>query len=350
MYFIFKRLPLLLLVALVGCDNQFTKIIDDNWIKDPEVCEEDSTTVNFKQVAYWTPDDSDNIELVDFSMLTHIIYSSIIVNADASLVMLEDDDEELLEDLVTYAQPYSVKTAVSLGEWVSSNDSNFNTIAGSTTLTDTFVDNVIDFLDDYELEGVDIHWQTIESDDESDEFEKLLKALSKELVKEGKFLSMTVPSGEDYKTANRISSDLFDYVDFVNVIVFDEVDSDDFNASLQDAKDAIEYWTDRCLIKNKLVLGVPFYSVGSTTRSYDYLLRDDLDYVCVDNSRGRDYNGIPTIIDKTDYALSNAGGMMMRSLEQDVYARNNDDLDYSEYSLLNVINETVLGNEVSVCQ
>ena len=40
--------------------------------------------------------------------------------------------------------------------------------------------------------------------------------------------------------------------------------------------------------------------------------------------------------------------MMMRSLEQDIYQRNSDDIDYSDYSLLNVINETALGNEVTV--
>ncbi len=42
--------------------------------------------------------------------------------------------------------------------------------------------------------------------------------------------------------------------------------------------------------------------------------------------------------------------VLMKSLDQDIYQRNNDDIDYNEYSLLNVLNETVLGNEVTLCQ
>jgi len=345
----YKTLPLLLLFSLFGCEeNQFTDVIDDNWIKDPVVCEDDTTPVTFKKVAYWTPDDSDNIERVNFSSLTHVNYASIIFNADGTVNTPDDIDP--LEDLVTYAHSANVKVAISIGEWVDADDSNFNTIAKDKALTKTFVDNISDFIDDYELDGLDVNWQTIDSEDESDNLKYLLEQLSDELKENGKFLSMTAPSGEEEKQTNLLSTEVFTYVDFINVMAFDSTNDDSLHSSLQDAKDAITYWTERCVVKNKLVLGVPFYSRGNAVQSYDYLIRDDISYACIDESERRDYNGIPTIVEKTNYALSNAGGMMMRSLEQDVYQRDNDDTDYSEYSLVKVINETVLGNEVTVCQ
>ena len=350
---IYKSLSILLILGLTGCDdNQFTDVIGDNWIKDPEVCLEDTTPITFKKVAYWAPDavdsDNNNLDIIKFSSLTHVNYTSITLNADATLVT--PVDIEPLEDLVLEAHAQSVKVAISIGDWESTDNSVFNTIADDKALTQTFINNLIEFIDEYELDGVDINWQNIASESESNSFKALLEELSEELIKEGKFLSITAPSGEDDKAANKISTDNFQYVDFINVLAFDSSNDDSLHSSMQDAQDAITYWTERCVIKNKLVLGVPFYSRGNAVQSYDYLIRDDITYACVDESERRDYNGIPTIVDKTNYALSNAGGMMMRSLEQDIYQQNSDSIDYSEYSLVNVINETVLGNEVTVCQ
>jgi GH18 family chitinase len=350
---IYKSLPLLLLLLLAGCeDNQFTDVIADNWIKDVELCAADTTPVTFKKVAYWTPNainsDNDNLELINFSSLTHVNYSSIVLNNDGTLVT--PDDVDPLEDLVLLAHTQSVKVALSIGKWENADNTIFNTIANDKALTKTFINNLVDFIDEYELDGVDINWQNINSESESDSLEDLLEALSEELAEEGKFLSITAPSGEDETAANTISKDIYQYVDFFNVLAFDSTNNDSLHSSIQDAKDAISYWTDRCLIKNKLVLGVPFFSRGNAVQSYDYLIRDDINYACVDESERRNYNGIPTIMEKTNFALSNAGGMMMKSLEQDIYQRNNDNVDFSEYSLVNVINETSQGRGVNVCQ
>lgn len=335
-----------LFILLAGCDdNQFTDVIGDHWIKDPEVCLQDTTPVSFKKVAYWSPDDSDNLELVNFSSLTHVNYASISFNSDATLNIPEDI--EPLEDLVLLAHAQSVKVAISLGD---TDDTIFNSIAADKALTKTLVINISDFIEEYELDGIDIHWQSVDSDDESDRLKYLLKKLSAELKEQNKFLSMTVPPGENEKLANKLSTENFQYVDFMNVLAFDSTNKDSLHSSMQDAMDAINYWTQRCVVKNKLVLGVPFYSRGSAVRSYDHLIRDDINYACEDENERRNYNGIPTIIKKTNYALLNAGGVMMKSLEQDVYMRNNDKKDFSEYSLLNVINETALDNKVSVCQ
>lgn len=351
MSLIYKSFPLLLLLTLAGCDNQFGSLFrpDD---KEEQVCEADTTPVNFKKVAYWSPDedyDKDDLDRIDFTALTHIVYAHISVNSDGSLDPLSDENSEILEDLIAYAQNVGIKAAVSLGD---GNDNNFNTIASSSELTKNFVDEVVDFIDEYNLDGIDINWQTIDDNDESDNLKELLDELQEKLGPDGKFLSLAAPSGED-DSADNINDDIFQYVDFINVMAFDSTDNDGLHSSMEDAQEAVTYWTERCLIKNKLVLGVPFYSAGNAVRSYDYLIRDDISYACVDESERRNYNGIPTIMDKTNYAMLYAGGIMMKSLEQDFYARNNDDDDdpfiIDDYSLLNAINQTSLGNYVDLC-
>lgn len=340
----YKSLIFLFIFFLMGCDNQFTDIISDNWTEEDEVCDTDTTTVSFKKVAYWSYDEDtdDFLEDVDFSALTHILYSAVSVNSDGSLNAPEDDEEDALEDLVDYAHNAGIKVGVSLGD---GSDGNFNTIAESSSLTNNFVDKVIDFIENYDLDGVDINWQTINDDDESDNLEELLSELEDKLSDDGYFLSMTVSSGEDDSQADEVNNDLFDYVNFVNVMAFDLSDEDDLFYTLEDAEDSIEYWTGRCLIQNKLVVGVPFYSGGSAERSFNYIVEDDPHdgvYACEDKSEDRYYNGIPTIMDKTNYALLYAGGIMIKSLEQDAY-------ETTKYSLLDVINETSDGNLVDIC-
>jgi len=351
---IYKSLPLLLLLTLTGCDdNQFTSIIDDNWIVEPEVCADDTTSVDFKKVAYWSIDedyDEDDLALIDFSALTHVIYSAISVDASGTLATLSSDDEDALEALVNAAHSEGVKVAISLGD---GNDNNFNSIASSSSTTSDFVDSVVDFIADYDLDGVDINWQTIDDDDESDNLEELLDELNEQLSEDGHFISMVVTAGDDESQADEVNNDMFVYVDFVNVMAFQEADSDDFRFTLEETIESIDYWTSRCLIKNKLVVAVPFYSSGTAERSYDYIIRDEIEYACVDESEGRDYNGIPTIIDKTSYAMLYAGGITINSLEQDFYERSNDDATdafiIDDYSLVNAINQTSIGNYVDIC-
>jgi len=341
MSLIYKSLPLFLVFALTGCDNQFGSLFWHD--AEEEVCADDTTTVSFKKVAYWSPDegdDEDDLAIIDYSALTHIIYTSISVNSDGSLNLPEDDDEDIFQAFVDEASSAGIEVGVSIG---TGSDGNFNTIAEDSSLTSDFVEAVEDLIDDYGLDGIEINWTTISDDDESENLEELLDELEENLS--GSFLTMALPSGE-YDSADNIENDMFTYIDFANIHAFDSTDSDDLHSSLDDATDAISYWTSRCLIQNKLVLGVPFYSRDSgdntLSRSYDEILDDDTDNACQDEDSGDNYNGIPTITDKTTYAMIYAGGIMMNALEQDSY-------DYPSYSLLKAIDEVSDGIEVTIC-
>ncbi|MCG6200566.1 glycosyl hydrolase family 18 protein [Psychromonas antarctica] len=337
-----KILPsLLVLFSLTACDGIFESIIDDLESMEDAVCETDTTTVDFKRVGYWNGNDRDNLDDVDYSQLTYLFYTYLTVNADGSLNDFDVDEE--MEGFISDARTAGVTVGISIGG--PGYASTFETIANSSSITSTFVNNVITFLEDNDLEGVDLNWQT-PSDDEGELFEDLVEDLSEALWDDGYFFSISVISGvgDDEDLADVIDRSVFDYVDFVNVRAFDTDNSDDLHSSQQDAIDAIDYWTGRCLIQNKLVLGIPLYSAGDSVDTYADIIDFKRADACTDESQDRNYNGIPTVIYKTNYALSYAGGVMLMSLEEDTYK---DSL--LEYSLLNVMSETALGETVTLC-
>ncbi|MFT6925729.1 MAG: GH18 family chitinase [Psychromonas sp.] len=331
---------LLAVFSLSACEGIFGFMIDYDGEDD---CDTDTTSVSFKKVAYWDGDEMEYMDDPEYDQLDYLIYGYLEVNADGSLVAFDDDEQDDFEDMIATAQSEGVDVFISIGG-ADAGDSNFNTIAASSTLTNTFVDNVIEFVEDYDLDGVDLNWQTPGDDDEGELFEDLVEDLSDALWDDSYEFSISVISGvgDDDDIGDVIDNTVFDYVDFVNVRAFDTDNSDDLHSSMEDAEDAIDYWTGRCLIQNKLVLGIPLYSAGDAVDSYNDIVDESTSNACKDEDDDRNYNGIPTVIEKTEYALSNAGGVMMMSLEQDSY-------ENTDYLLLDVINETANYNTVSTC-
>ena len=360
-------LSLLVILSLTACDGLFSS---DNWDSDNE-CAEDTTDVDFKQVAYWIEDDINDLEDIadsdndiDYTQLTHLIFGYIYVKSDGSFdtnsngTLSDIDDSDDLKYIIGDLQNNGVEVFFSIGG--TSNSSNLETIAGDDDLTDDFIDNIIDLAEEYDLDGIDLSWQYPEDDDEGELFEDLVEALSDELDDEGLTFTIEVVSGldeeEDY--ADVIDSDVFDYVDFVNVKGFNinnddgDDDDDDLYLTTDDFLDVIDYWTDRCLIQNKLVVSIPVFgtSEDDDTETYYDIVDEKSDkstFACDDDDKasidGISYyfNAIPTVVEKAAYAETYAGGIMLKSLDQDY----NDD---SDYSLLNAIYQEVEGED-SIC-
>ena len=346
-------LSLLAIFSLTACQGLFSGVFADSWGQEEVVCEADTTAVTFKQVGYWLEGETDDLEDVDYDQLTHFIFGYLQVNADGSLASSEyignfqdsNNFKNIIEDI---QNDHGSKVFISIGG--DSSAINFTTIAADNALTSIFVDNVIDFVEQYDLDGVDLSWQFPDSDDEGELFEDLVKELSSELEDEGKLLTIEVVSGLDdsEELADTISSDLFAYVDFVNIRAFEIEGGDDSLLSTDDLLDVISYWIDRCLIQNKLVVGIPLYSGGVGEMTYAEILDDNIEHACDADDRvsiGSEYyyfNAIPTIIEKTAYAQTYAGGVVVMSLEQDSY-------DDPDYSVLRSINEAVVGNDNDIC-
>ena len=354
---------LFLTFSLMGCQGLFSTIADS--IDDTDTCDTDTTEVTFKQVAYWIESDPDYFEDIadsdndiDYSQLTHIIFGYVEVNADGSLDI--DDDINDLQTVITDIQSYGVKVIFSIG---GEDSSNLQTIAADDDLSDDFINNVVDLVNEYGLDGIDLSWQFPKDDDEGELFEDLVGELSSGLEDEDDDLLLTIEvvSGlddeEDY--ADVIPEDVFDGVDFVNIRAFNtnndenEDDDDDLYLTTDDMLDVIDYWTDRCLIQNKLVVGIPVYGTDSSvddTEDYADIVEEKSEksiFACDDDDRASidgDYyyfNAIPTVYEKTEYAETYAGGVALMSFDQDY-------ITDADYSLLNAIDLAIDGDD-TVC-
>lgn len=327
-----------------ACDSQ--DAIEEALTTQDVVCDEDTTDVDFKQIAYWSENDDETLEDIDFSRLTHIIYDQISVASDGSLIISDDLDDEL-DDLIEAVTDANTGTLVmfSIGS-----ASSLSAIASNDTAMDNFNDEIEDLFDDYAIDGIDINWQ-FPDEDEEDDFEDLIESVEETVHDESKLLSFVVASGEDESITDSVSEDAIDYADFVNVLAVESANDDDLHYTLEEAEESIEYWTgERCVVKKKLVLAIPAQGTSSEdlTKSYADILDHNLSDACLDRTESRTYyyyDGIPTVTDKTEYAQSNAGGVVLMSLQNDTY-----DEDYvDEYSLLMTINSQISGTPNTIC-
>jgi len=335
---------------LFGCDNKIEGYIEDLGENTDTVCEDDISTTGFKQVAYWSESDEDTLEDIDFSMLTHIIYNKVSVDSSGNLTIPDEDE---FEDMIDYAHDNGIYAMASIGN---SSDSAFNAIAASDDALDDFSDNLTDLIKDYDLDGIDINWQFPYEDEEGDRFENLMKEVDDVTSNECALFSYVVSGDYSYQDAtdDGVQDDVLDYGDFLNVMALDTIDDDDLHSSYADAQIGLAYWTARGVDSDRLILAIPAYSDGSGALDFGEIVGDDLDNACVDEASNVEdengnefddinYNGIPTVTSKTEYAQNNAGGVILRSLEQDYFD------DNGQYSLLATIYLQVLGTPNDIC-
>ncbi|WP_134276625.1 glycosyl hydrolase family 18 protein [Psychromonas algarum] len=331
-------------LSLISCKTR--DFIRDNWTKDPVVCDADTTPVDFKQIAYLSDLDEDVVDEIDFSMLTHIIYDKIAVNADGTLEISSDLDNDL-DDLMDAVTQANTGTLVLFS--IGSSGSEFKAIANSSSATLTFKRAIKSLFDDYSIDGIDINWQFPSAADE-DDFETLIESIEETVHDENKLLSFVVNAGDDSSLTDAVSDDALEHADFINILTLEKAnnDSDD---NLEDMKESVVYWKEeRCIVKNKLVVAIPAQGVSTDgqTKTFEDIFTHKNSDVCLDRTAARTfyyYNGIPTATDKTQYAQSSAGGVALISLENDLL----DPAHINDYSLLMTIDSQVNGTPNTIC-
>ena len=205
-------------------------------------------------------------------------------------------------------------------------------VAGEMAKTlgqNVFVDNKPGaVVDQYHLDGVDIDWEYPDQGQSSQNFLSLMKELRRALPE--KEISTAVISFGDY-TWLVIPSEVFELVDYVNVMTYDG----DIHGSLVEFEKGLEYWSGRGVPKEKINIGVPFYTRPSEIY-FAKLVQFDPAAAQVDsfeyNGSPEKYNGIPAVQAKTKLAMQNAGGIMFWALDHDAQG---------EYSLVKAIFEVV---------
>lgn len=326
-------LPFLCLF-LIGCtasSADLTRVVPtDTSVPQPTatLAPTPTPTPAFRVVGYVT--DSSIPALIPYDKLTHINYAFLIPNPDGTFQHMANGWK--IKEIVKRAHEQDVKVLISIGGW--GWDEQFETMASDSEARATFVRDAIAFADEYQLDGIDVDWEYPDAGESARNFSALMHALYEELHPKGKLLtSAVVALGSN---AEGIPDDVFEIVDFLNLMVYDG-DHGPGHSPYSYAVDSLQYWRERGLPQNKTVLGVPFYSQpGSIT--YTKLVQANPEAAKVDsiemNGATQYYNGVPTMKQKTKLALESASGIMIWVVTDDALG---------DASLLAAIDQTANG-------
>ena len=277
---------------------------------------------SFRIVAYAT--DAIVAEVIPYDKLTHINYSFLIPNADGTFMSLNNAWK--LESIVESAHSQNDRVSEAVGGW--GWDNEFEQMASQPESRATFVKNLKEIVDQYQLDGVDIDWEYPDPGESAQNFLALITKLREALP--GKLLTIAVIGyGDEYGLG--IPNETFALIDQANVMTYDGEN----HASMADFEEGLNYWSARGLTKEKINIGAPFYSRPGEI-AFAKLVEldpaaaqaDTFDY----HGTQENYNGIPTIFAKTRLAMQKAGGIMFWALDHDAQGK---------FSLVNAIYQTV---------
>ena len=280
----------------------------------------------FRIVGYVTDDVI--VDLVQFDKLTHINYAFLLPQADGSVQDVANPGK--LDQLVAEAQPRGVKVLISVGGWGYAQP--FEALAAEPQARATFVAALKRYVKDHALDGVDIDWEYPVDGDSAVNFVELMRELRAALLPDGKLLTAAVAA--EGENGDGVLNEVFDQVDFLNLMAYDASETD--HSPYSYAQAALNYWGGRGLPQSKAVLGVPFYARPGWV---PYRQLEQWDPAAANSDelayQGNKvyYNGIPTLRQKTRLARQRASGIMIWTLAYDT----NDDT-----SLLKAIYQAAL--------
>jgi len=192
-----------------------------------------------------------------------------------------------------------------------------------------FIQNLVNLAVKYNFDGIDVD---IEGSDIDENYEKFVGELSTVLKEKQKL--MTAAIAVYYK--DQFTDEALSKFDFVNVMVYDRTgpwrpEKQGQHSSYEDAVEDLDYFAkEREIPSSKMVLGVPFYGYGfgpetrAPVKSMSYREitskfpgSESFDQLTFDDGMIMYYNGMPTIMKKTELAKSKASGVMIWQLQGD---------------------------------
>ena len=283
---------------------------------------------SFKVIGY-LPSWAGDVTQVQYSKLTHIDYAFLIPTSSGGYEAI--DDPSKLSSMVSLAHAAGTKAMISVGGG-GGGDGFAGIVASSANIT-TFVNSMVSFTNQYNLDGVDIDWEYPSTGTQANNFLTMMQQLATAMHNKGKLLSIAV-IGED---GDYVVSGMFSTVDFLNIMAYDDNNFQHSNFDL--SADCLGYLLCRGVPASKAILGVPFYGHDSSKSEDD--ADDQVNYNTILADGGSPtldvygtigYNGILTMKSKTSYAMSNCGGLSIWDLSGDATGSN---------SLLTAINQTI---------
>lgn len=275
--------------------------------------------------------------LVDYSKLTHIIFSFAHPTKDGRLLLNGDHSLKNLRTIVSNAKKQNSKVMLAVGGWYHINGGEsydyFKTAISNPTTRTNLVSELTSFAEREKLDGIDIDFEHPRSSEDAKSLTAFIKELSNQLHPIEKELSIAVHAKIHGGTGTeaqfvKYEPSMFKYVDHVNIMAYDGQWDGGYNAANLSpypfTEKIVNYWTtlfdSEKLSKEKLVLGVPFYAQPEDPAikqiSYETIIKNNPANAKQDtivlNGTTYHYNSDTTIQRKTHLALDHGfGGMML---------------------------------------
>ena len=190
---------------------------------------------------------------VRYQFVTHIHYASLAPAEDGSLAFADENDAPQFEELAKSAAENNVSLIASLGGFEV--EENLKAIAGDDSKLETFCDAAAEWVNKYNLGGVELDWQNATAED-AEAMGKIVSALKSKLSSK-EVAVMT------YGNAMDAYSEALNQADYVTLMVGDQMSESESsvkpNLSKQDLEGAVDALVGKGVSKDKIVPVIPLY-------------------------------------------------------------------------------------------
>jgi len=304
----------------------------------PDIYVEDTS---FKIVGYLPGGDFDEIDKIELDKLTYLNLAFANPDAEGNLIFSGNVD---VKTVVEKGHAAGLKVLVSLAGGGNPDKKDWKRALKRSNRSD-FVANIIKFVEENNMDGVDvdIEWNLLPAI--GNLYTPFVVELKEALHAKGKVITTALHAVNIHPDVTQESLEAYD---FINIMVYDKTgpwrpDTVGPHSPYSYAEDAYAFWTqEKKIATSKLVLGMPFYGHNFDppgSKKYATIVEDNISNAYIDQVDQVYYNGIPTIVKKTELAKEKFGGVMFWQLAQDIH---------NELSLLRVVNQTLNAGDCNV--
>lgn len=335
-YFFFKlSIIILLFVVLNSCQKDNKK----PYATSPDIYIEDTS---FKVVGYLGSGGFGKIDDLELEKLTHLNLAFANPDENGKLIFSRSKD---IKPVVEKGHEAGLKVFISLAGGGKPDTAIWNSVLQPANLP-TFVNSILNYVDENNLDGVDVDIEENLLPYIGKGYTPFVLELRDALHAKGKGITCALGATGFHRSVSQESLEAYD---FINVMVYDKTgpwrpNNVGPHAPFSFAERAIKCWVDKRKIPaDRIVLGMPFYgwdfSHPARSKTYRNIVKENPEHAYTDQVDSLYFNGIPTIVDKTQLAKKKLNGVMFWEISQDTV---------HEMSLLRAVDQTLKAGDCDV--